>query len=190
MRMECFVGRFGDEDVKHEHCCSPLCVFQLAASRSLRHNGYSLWSCCEAVITAESRTHSCLAASAHREFFFYLNTTVLEKSERLYPSVCFCMSACWSPLSSRVVWIYFRSQETNHRLLDQTAIQFSLERRWLWTRHDANSDTEYPVKCFYLVWEQEKIPCKHSGLVWSLVSSQVVLSLRSWKTRMAKIQTH
>lgn len=26
----------GDEDVKHEHCCSPLCVFQLAAAGDVR----------------------------------------------------------------------------------------------------------------------------------------------------------
>lgn len=42
-----------------------------------------------------------------------------------------------------------KDRGTNHSLLNQTEIQFSLKRRWLWTRHDANSVTEYPVNSFF-----------------------------------------
>lgn len=146
----------------------------------------------------------------------------------LYLSVCFCMFGCVCVLKPEIyrgalnlftVTPGEKHRGTNHSLLDQTEIQFSLERRWMWTRHDANSETEYPVNCFFFfrtrkltaacfhlvfcsdrnsqgsVWL--KPPCKQSEVCSLFTSNQRCLEsvssrLRSWKigSRMGNIQIH
>lgn len=180
-------------------------VQHFISSLSFVHDHYSLRSegviCrCKGVIRRRSSKQNsfvsrCIGSPGGVFFFVCFITTCPWKKCVTFP-VCMFLYVCACLVENTLnlfsVTPGEKDRGTNHSLLDQTEIQFSLKRRWLWTRHDANSATEYPVNCFFffcfltgndhsccfhlVFWSEGnchwsvslKPPCKHSGGIWRL----------------------